>query len=191
MIRIFLLTMITVLLFSCKKEKEKLLYLDISFLAINKSNIKDINELKLQNNRIVNEVNSKSIENLNEISMEYLNYLDSIQSLCKNNQSPFFLEGNRSDATKLGQEFILKSNEFLDKLNKNIKSSTLKKRTYDLLNVNDIKIDEISSIMYVECYFRNVSCEAFDFFINERKRDVLIMQNQIILTTLLDKKTSN
>ncbi|CAH8281858.1 hypothetical protein EV196_1173 [Mariniflexile fucanivorans] len=184
--RIVLLTALALLFFSCKKDEKKLLYLDISFRTINHNNIHDINELKLQNNKIVNETNSNIINVLNELSVAYLIYLDSIQSLCKSDQTPFFYKGNRSEATKLSHEFSRKTNEFLNKLNNNIKSSTLKKRTYSLLNVDDIKIDKASSIMYVECYFRNVSCETLDFFINERKRNVLLIQKEIFDETLLN-----
>lgn len=187
MTKIVLFTALTLLLVSCEKDNKKLLDLDISFTIINYNVNRDINELKLQNNKLVNKVKFNVVNDLNNSSIAYFNYLDSIQSLCKDNQTPFFFKGERSESTKLSIDFIEKTNVFLNKLNDEIKNPTLRKRMYLLLNVDDIELDEQSSIMYIESYFRNVSCEAFDFFINDRKRNVLIIQNQILYESLLNQ----
>src|SRR5690606_16457290 len=115
----------------------------------------DVSNLMLQNNKLVNDVNSGIVRDFNDSALKYFGYLDSIQSLCVGNQTPFFFKGEWSEETKLSQDFIKKTNSFLSKLDDNVKSPLLKKRAYFLLNVNDIKLDEQSFIMYVECYFRN------------------------------------
>ena len=137
--------------------------------------------------KLVNDVNSGIVRDFNDSALKYFGYLDSIQSLCIGNQTPFFFKGEWSEETKLSQDFTQKTNSFLSKLDNNVKSPLLKKRAYFLLNVNDIKLDEQSFIMYVECYFRNVSCEAFDFFINDRKRNLLVIQNEILYGVLLEQ----
>ncbi len=182
-----LFTILILLLISCKKNNDRLLHLDISFNIINRNINNDINELRLQNNKLVSDVNSDTVKDLNDSTIKYIRYLDSIQSLCLGNQTPFFFKGERSEKTRLSQDFIKKTNVFLSKLEYNIKSPFLKKRAYFLLNVNDIKLDEQSFIMYVECYFRNVSCDAFDFFINDRKRNLLAIQNDILYAALLEQ----
>ena len=185
--RTLLFTILISLLISCKKNNDRLLHLDISFNIINRNINNDINELRLQNSELVNDVNSSIVKDLNDSALKYFRYLDSLQSLCIGNQTPFFFKGEWSEETKLSQDFIKKTNGFLSKLDYNIKNPFLKKRAYFLLNVNDIKLDEHSFIMYVECYFRNVSCDAIDFFINDRKRNLLAIQNEILYMTLLEQ----
>ena|SRR5690554_6821179 len=185
--RTLLFTLLIFLLISCKKNNDRLLHLDISFNIINRNINNEINELRLQNGKLVSNVNPGIVKDLNDSMIKYITYLDSIQSLCIGNQTPFFSKGERSEETKLTQDFIKKTNVFLSKLGHSIKSPFLKKRAYFLLNVNDIKLDEQSFIMYVECYFRNVSCEAFDFFINDRKRNLLAIQNDILYEALLEQ----
>ncbi len=107
-----LFTILILLLISCKKNNDRLLHLDISFNIINRNINNDINELRLQNNKLVSDVNSDTVKDLNDSTIKYIRYLDSIQSLCLGNQTPFFFKGERSEETRLSQDFIKKQMYF-------------------------------------------------------------------------------
>jgi len=143
-------------LFACKNNEDNLLPLDISFSEIYKSYRSDINELNIQNINLIKETNTTTLIDMNDISLEYFNYLDSIQNLCADNQNPFFYKGKRAETTQVGNEFIEKTNDYLSKLSIKIKSQSLKKRVFLLLNVDDIKHDDEWFIIYIDYHFRNV-----------------------------------
>lgn len=125
-----LFTILILLLISCKKNNDRLLHLDISFNIINRNINNDINELRLQNNKLVSDVNSDTVKDLNDSTIKYIRCLDSIQSLCLGNQTPFFFKGERSEETRLSQDFIKKTNVFLSKLEYNIESLLKKKSIF-------------------------------------------------------------
>src|SRR5690554_2710312 len=154
--RVFSFTLMSLLLFACKNNEDNLLPLDISFSEIYKSYRSDINELNIQNINLIKETNTTTLIDMNDITLEYFNYLDSIQNLCADNQNPFFYKGQRAETAQVGNEFIEKTNDYLSKLSIKIKSQSLKKRVFLLLNVDDIKHDDEWFIIYIDYHFRNV-----------------------------------
>ena len=66
-------------------------------------------------------------------------------------------------------------------------SQFLKERANHLLNVEDFKFDEERYTVHLEYYFRNVDCGVFIFLIESRKRDVLMIENQILYEVLLNQ----
>jgi|SRR5690554_6209701 len=185
--RIFSFTLMLLLLFACKNNKDNLLYLEMSYGEILKSYRSDINELKIQNINLIKKNNASMLTDMNDITLEYFSYLDSIQNLCIENQNPFFNKGKRAETTQIGNEFIEKTTDYLTKLNNNLQNNHLKKRASLLLNVDDIKYDDEWFIIYIDYHFRGVSCMTFRFLIENRKRNVLIIQNEILYSALLEQ----
>lgn len=109
-----------IILFSCNRKQDKdVIVLETSFNRKIEICREDVNELKHQNIFILKNINSydnSSLE-IDSYFKKYINYLDSIQKLCTNNQNPFFKKSKEIEPTELGKDFIKKSNQFLDKLN--------------------------------------------------------------------------
>lgn len=180
-----------VLLISCENNVENRLSLDISFNEIYKRYSKDVDELKLLNFNLLKETNDGSLEETNELVMDYFNFLDSIQKLCINTHNPFFYKGERSETTELGIDFIQKTDDFLMELNKNIKNQSLKKRALILLNVDNIPYDDEWIIIYLDYHFRDIDCEVFNFLLENRKRNVLLIQNEMLYLAFLEQCNSS
>lgn len=190
MVRVFSLMSLFLFLFSCKNDEHKLLSLDIDSYRMQKKQEdykKDINYLKLQNDSLLKNIDLKSVMNIYDFSMKYFSYLDSIQKLCSNDDyNPFFYKGRRGDITEIGNEFIKETNIYLSELNNaEIISPVLKERGNHLLNVEDFQYKDEWYAVYLDYYFRGVNCETFSFLIENRKRDVLVIQNQILNEILL------
>jgi len=177
-----LIFVIFVLLHSCNQEKENV-KISHSYNKILRDCTEDVNELKLQNGRLLKRMNYEIVSN--HISLEYIQYLDSIQKLCTSNLNPFFYEGDEIKTTKFGDEFIIRSSQFLEELTITINDTFLRRRAINLLSVEDFKYDEEWYISYLDYHFFNTNCEAFYYMIENRKRNVLLIQNEILTTFLL------
>ena len=170
------------LFFSCNKKEYNTLFLEIVYEDYKK----DIDELKKQNIDLLKEIRSDAALDIHGYSNKYIKYLDSIQGLCTNNQSPFFYKArSKGDIrpTKVGEEFINKSNDFINYLNSITISSSLRNRALFLLNVDNIK-NEKWQIIYLDYYYYNTNCKTFVFLIETRKRDALMIENQILYEIL-------
>lgn len=174
--RFFILILFTLL--SCEIEKTDIVFQDVSFY-IQKDYQKDIEKIR-KINISLSQTTSNTIDEINNLIEDYFQYLENLQESCSGGKNPFFEEGKRSKVTKEGKEFIEKSSSFLDSLNDLLKNFEIKDRANLLLNVNDIKYDHEWFIVYIDFYFRGLDCREFSLLLDYRKRDLLIIQNQIL-----------
>lgn len=174
--RLFILILFTFL--SCEIEKTDIISQDVSFY-IQKDYQKDIEKIQ-KINISLSQATSKTIVEINNLIDNYFDYLENLQELCSGKKNPFFEEGERSNVSKKGKEFLEKSSFFLNSLNDLLKNFEIKDRANLLLNVNDIKYDDEWFIVYIDFYFRGLDCKEFNLLLDYRKRDLLIIQNQIL-----------
>lgn len=175
-IKRFLIVIIITIL-SCESEKTDIIFQDVSYY-IQKDYQKDIEILK-QINIYLSQTTSNDISEVNSLINEYFNYIESLQENCLGEKNPFFEPGRRSDVSKKGKEFLQESSLFLKRLN-SLTNNGIKERVDLLFNVDDIKYDDEWFIVYIDFYFRGVDCEDFKLLLDYRKRDLLIIQNQIL-----------
>lgn len=177
---------------SCTSQEEKKLSLDISFKNIYQTNKEDYEKLKEEYCFIQQKYNR--IAPNDSITMEYLKFLESIELLCENSKNPFFKEGKLSKESELGIKFIIKTKALIEHINKNEISERLKQRAYILLNVEDIKYEEGETkgfVPYLDYYFRGFDSNVIKFLILERKRNVILIQNEILYNKLLTQDSVN
>lgn len=172
------LILVLVPLLSCKNEKTDIIFQEVSFY-VQKDYLKDIEIIK-QINSSLSETTSDTIAEINILTNDYFQYLENLQELCSGEKNPFFESGRRSDVSKEGKEFIEKSSFFLSSLKDLLKNSEIKERANLLLNVDDMKYDDKWFIVYIDFYFRGMDCKEFNLLLDYRKRDLLIVQNQIL-----------
>lgn len=174
--RFFILILLTLL--SCETEKTDIVFQGVSFY-MQKNYQKDIEKIR-KSNFSLSQTTSNTVNEINNLIDDYFQYIENLQKSCSGGKNPFFEEGKRSKVTKEGKEFIEKSSSFLDSLNDLLKNFEIKDRANFLLNVNDIKYDHEWFIVYIDFYFRGLDCRDFNLLLDYRKRDLLIIQNQIL-----------
>ena|SRR5690554_3646531 len=119
---------------------------------------------------------------------EYLNYLENLKSKCKEVKSnPFFENGK---LTSEGELFVKKSSEYIKTINNLILNVdyNAKYKIVDLIELNDILTEDGIYIKYVDYYFNGTPKNLFINLINTRKRNVLVIQNEVINILLLKQK---
>lgn len=174
---------------SCESEKTDIIFQDVSFY-IQKDYQKDIQKIQ-QINISLSQTTSDTIAEITNLTNDYFQYLENLQKRCSGEKNPFFESGRRSDVSKEGKEFLEKSSFFLSSLKDLLKNDEIKDRANLLLNVNDIKYDDEWFIVYIDFYFRGMDCKAFNLLLDYRKRDLLIIQNQILNDYHLSKMFSS
>jgi|SRR5690554_174633 len=165
-------------LLSCENEKTDIVFQEVSFY-IQKDYQKDIEKIQ-QINISLSQTTSDTISEINNLTHTYFQYLENLQELCSGKKNPFFEPGRRSDVSKKGNEFLEKSSLFLNSLSELLENDEIKERAHLLLNVDDIKYDDEWFIVFIDFYFRGLDCTEFNLLLDYRKRDLLIIQNQIL-----------
>lgn len=174
---VFILFLLPTLL-SCEIEKTDIIFEDVSFY-IQKDYQKDIEKIQKINTSL-SQTTSSTIDEINNLIEDYFRFIENLQEICSGGKNPFFEVGERSNVSKEGKEFLEKSSLFLDSLNDLLTNFEIKDRANLLLNVNDIKYDDEWFIVYIDFYFRGLNCKEFNLLLDYRKRDLLIIQNQIL-----------
>lgn len=173
-------------LLSCENEKTDILFQEVSFY-IQKDYQKDIEKIQKINKSLA-QITSDTISEINNLTHAYFQYLENLQEHCSGERNPFFKPGRRSDVSKEGEEFLEKSAIFLSALNDLLKNDEIKDRAHLLLNVEDIKYDHEWFIVFIDFYFRGLNCTEFNLLLDYRKRDLLLIQNQILNDFHLNNK---
>jgi len=166
-------------LLSCENEKIDIILQDDVSFYIQKDYQKDIEKIQ-RINISLSQTTSDTIAEINNLTNNYFQYLENLQELCSGKKNPFFEPGRRSDVSKAGEEFLEKSSLFLNSLKDLLENDEIKDRAHLLLNVDDIKDDDEWFIVFIDLYFRGLDCAAFNLLLDYRKRDLLIIQNQIL-----------
>lgn len=177
---ILLLTLIFV---SCKEKPTNVpnlpkepLVLDRSVMNVQHSFTEDIVYLKNSNEEL-----RKGEAKLSFLIDNYLEKLEYYQRLCTGEYNPFFEKGKRTKMTKEGKEFIEISHQFVNEISAFSENEKIKNRIFDLLNVENFVLEDGWQIPYIEYNFPDLDCETFYFLLENRKKNILLIENQMLL----------
>jgi hypothetical protein len=107
------------------------------------------------------------------------------QKFEKNINNPFF---NNEIINNNGKNYLIKSRDFCRKLYNFTNDSILKKRIQNLLGVSDINYyNKNIYVKHIDFYYLNLSKKSNLCYINNRKRDVLLIFNEILNEKFFDE----
>ncbi|CAH8281856.1 hypothetical protein EV196_1174 [Mariniflexile fucanivorans] len=116
---------------------------------------------------------------------EYIMYLEKLELLSSKVEiNPFF---DKDKLTSEGKLFIKKTNEYVNLINTANNNTELSYRVNDLLGVNDVITEGNIYFRYIDYYFNGLPKSFFVYEINNRIRNVLLIQNELILMILLEE----
>jgi len=119
------------------------------------------------------------LNNMNSEIENYNNYLEILTERSKAQKKNIFF--SESEITEEGKIFLNKSNFIYKRLNEySSKNEFLKKRVQILFDVKDIKDENNYYYNYLDYYYNGVPQKVFNFLIMDRKRNLLIIQKEII-----------
>lgn len=129
-----------------------------------------------------NDFNQKETElvylEINKELQSYYNYLNYIDSISVTNHTDFF-DANE-EINNEGRVFLKKSDDVVNKINNVVESDVLKHRVSLLLGVQDVRSNDGIYFNYLDYYYYGVPIKTFNFLIKMRKRDLLLIENEIL-----------
>lgn len=116
---------------------------------------------------------------------EYIIYIEKLELLCSKVEiNPFFEDGK---LTSEGELFIKKTNDYVKVINTLNNDITLRNRIESLLGMKDVLIDNNVYAKYIDWNFNGLPKSFFIHEMSTRIRNVLLIQNQLMLMTLFEE----
>src|SRR5690554_1533078 len=135
------------------------------------------NELKIQSNPLYIDYKTSTDE--------YLEYLDELDSIIINSEYNVFFTS--STPTEENDRFIANSNNYVKNIYNIATDENSRIRINYLLGVEAYLTEDDLHVKYIDWYFKGASEGICRFLIRKRKRDVLIIQNDILYAVLLEQ----
>lgn len=180
------ISLVFLFLFSCTKTVEYDVELDGMFyvlandLEIDCEDLKKIisyrEELKLPNQKY---------QDYKDETTSYLIYLEKLDSLNQISEYGIFFDGDV--ATFESELFIKNTRNYLGTLHKVAIEPAIELRVNRLLGIKDVLISENVYGSYINWYFKGASKNTFRYLIINRKRNVLLIQEEILNQKLFEE----
>lgn len=182
----FYITLYSLLIISCQNRSEQNIEFDEVAFIINTDIENDIEffsrniSIKEDDLDVTNKY--KTYKN---ITNEYINYLEELKQFSLNMASnPFF---EKEEVTDVGKKYMKKSVQYKDEVNYLFSDDYLSEQVEILLGLNDVITQDDIYVRYIYYYFYGLPKDLFIYKINIRKRNVLIIQNEILYSALLEQ----
>ena len=197
------LIFLILILFSCNSNKENENLCEVTNKILIKENSK-YNEYLSENIKSIILKNEENFDVLKfeDLTNSYLEYLSKIDIEISKNSTEFFFENDNYSSK--GKEFINKTKTYKTEIEKLVLNENLKKRINLVLNTNDINMPENSNdiaesnetseikpgkiyVKYLDYYYRGFSKSQSTTFLLNKKKSILEIENEFILTKINEK----
>lgn len=198
-----ILILLILILFSCHSNKENENLCEVT----NKILIKENSKYNAYLSENIQSIILKNEENLDvlkfvDLTNSYLEYLSKIDAKISKNSTELFFENDNYSSK--GKEFINKTKTYKTEIENLVINENLKKRINLVLNTNDIEMPENTNdiaennetseikpgkiyVKYLDYYFRGFSKSQSSLFLLNKKKSILEIQNEFILTNVNNK----
>lgn len=120
------------------------------------------------------------------ITKVYLGYLESIEKEINLNGNKIFFEND--GYTKKGKEYISNSEKYLREIEDIKPSKYILHRIKILIDTKDLTNEENHFIKYLDYYFRGYPVSHSTAFVNEKRKALLIFENEMIDEIIINNK---
>lgn len=135
-------------------------------------------DLQRKEKSIIDKGNHQFYSQVNKDMNVYYNYLVEIDSLSLSHEENLFFTDNEINAQ--GKLFLKKSVAFNTQIINIIKDESIRQKINLLLSVDDVKSEENIYFNYLDYYYNGAPYKTFNFLIKNRKRNILLVKNEII-----------
>src|SRR5690606_965017 len=178
--------------------KNILLVIPILFLSCNSNlntedQIIELSKLQLtENNQIISSlkenlddkiknsidlIHYNQIKKCDSLSKEYFNYLQTVENEVNQKGFEVFFEGD--EYSKFGKEYISQSEKYIKSIENITPSRNLLDRINIILNTKDVKNEKDFYFKYLDYYFKGFPKSQSTAFINDKRKDILVFENEI------------
>ncbi|TDS55239.1 hypothetical protein [Myroides indicus] len=135
-------------------------------------------DLQRKEKSIIDKENHQFYFQVNKDMNVYYNYLVEIDSLSLSHKENLFFTDNEINVQ--GKLFLKKSAAFNTQIINIIKDESIRQKVNLLLSVDDVKSEENIYFNYLDYYYNGAPYKTFNFLIKNRKRNILLIKNEII-----------
>lgn len=187
--KIFLLISIVLFLSCDSKMNTDEIIIELNKLQLTENNqlIKSLKENlndKIKNSIYLSHYNQ--IKSCDSLSKEYFNYLEIVENEVKSKGFQVFFEGD--EYSKFGKEYTSNSEKYIKGIENLIPSKNLLERINITLNTKDIKNENDFYFKYLDYYFKGFPKSQSTAFVNEKRKAVLIFENELIDQLIIKSK---
>ncbi|MVO08108.1 hypothetical protein GOQ30_02885 [Flavobacterium sp. TP390] len=137
-----------------------------------------LDNIKLKLVKLKNANAFNKIKDCDSLSKHYFEYLETIENQMKQNGSELFFDGDVY--SKTGKTYEEKTEKYISEIGKLTNSKNFIQRLNLVFSMKDIKSKDGIFIRYLDYYFRGFPKIQSVTFINDKKRNVLEFENELI-----------
>ncbi|WP_196892183.1 hypothetical protein [Aureivirga marina] len=203
-----LLVLLAIIVFSCKPEfsskNEENYTFDLTFKLYEETayfnlRLKEQIQKSLKNKKLVN---NKDVETYHQLTTDYIKYLDEVNSeliknqniqdfiykyeefLNKENVEILFFNGEKYNSK--AEEFVLKLNQYRDKILKLVKDESLKQKIETRLNTSSMLIQNGEQIFYLNYMYKDQPAISVLTHMKLRQFYLLDYENEFLKNQLIN-----
>lgn len=196
-----ILILLVAILSSCNSKNKIESNSELTYKMLMKENVSYTNYLTKEIQEKIQK-NDKDIRVLkyDSLTKDYLNYITKIEIELRKKTTQILFKNN--DYSQKGKEFIHNAKEYKANIESIVVAENFKKRLNLVLNVNDLQAPEYgiadnnetgkiivgkTYIKYLNHYFQDLSNIQALTLLSNKKKNILELENEYILTTLIAK----